>query len=334
MAAKTGIPNKTSEPDAPSRADKVAAAARIFRDWVGVPGIIVAFALNYWHPTVGAVKRMLGIDHANVAILFLNRDFINIGVNDRAPSNYVEKVDSYEARVRISISNTGYSAASLTPTYWCFLPSGPFQYQYYDEITGKPILPVIQAGETKIVFTRVLPNDGSQQPSASKDEAGKCSFKYLDKYGPTPPTATDAPEDLELISEAALAKETDFSSQYCQGMITKVKLTPADTADCVSSTHAIAIERSYRWGIAVQRALAYSADFANMTAKQSTRQAGLLLICNAQYSDCTKDNAEMSQALAGFEPPITVWTCTEGQATPLNKCNPQEFPVAAAGARH
>lgn len=57
MAAKPGIAKKASgsktlaeEPGAPSAADQIAAAARLFRDWIGVPGIIVAFALNYWHP--------------------------------------------------------------------------------------------------------------------------------------------------------------------------------------------------------------------------------------------------------------------------------------------
>lgn len=73
-----------------------------------------------------------------------------------------------------------------------------------------------------------------------------------------------------LVFEAkSLAAEADYVREWCDGQM-EVRLQDGTKADCVTDTHAIEFDYSYKWAEAVGQSLHY----ANMTGKK----AGIHLI--------------------------------------------------------
>lgn len=112
-------------------------------------------------------------------------------------------------------------------------------------------------------------------------------------------------------------------------MLTSMIIDDKTVPDCVSNTHALAIEPSYLWKRGVGRALQFSAGFAKLAGVQSPRKPGVILVCDIGEQGCADSLAEIKSSLAGFKPPLTVWACDPRKPldqTSLDRCDKMEFP--------
>lgn len=111
--------------------------------------------------------------------------------------------------------------------------------------------------------------------------------------------------------------EDEFRGRLCENMEQWVYLDKArDYADCISETHAIAMEISHDFRIALGRALTFAAA--------TGLKPGLLLICQNEWTNCTSDRAAAARALANTGLAGTIWHCKSLDPS-LAACQVEDF---------
>ncbi|RUW97230.1 hypothetical protein EOA30_28385 [Mesorhizobium sp. M8A.F.Ca.ET.059.01.1.1] len=339
------------------------------RDWVGFPAAIAALLTAFFTPTVAAILSWADQDRAYITAALFNPDTINVGLDDVTASAQVDKVTQYVAIIRVSLSNKGYSRASIPSNFSCLLQIGgkkrSYYFSFYDPASQKKIFPIVEAGETKILFGSLTSRKDKTQHGASMT-ADTCEFPYVDKYGqrrpyvygltddarvralkvaedrkqaqsdyeaqrPEEAKRTDSERSKQDIMGLALDSDTEWQREkYCAGMLKDVRSEDKVIADCVSGTHIIAIEPENLWQRAVGRAFQSAAAFQKLTPDQGKRRPGLLLICQ-EYggpkceSRIQKAGDEIGSTLGPLGIPVTVWLCDDAKVKTLTDCQRTDF---------
>jgi hypothetical protein len=306
-------------------------AAAIFRDWVGVPVAIVALVTAFFYPAIGTVLGWLGRDRAAITIKLFNPDVVNVGLDDQAGANRVDRVTMRDSLFRGQLINDGYSLGSVQSTFFCTGPKQPagrliHNFSFHDPSRGTKSFPEV-AGRTSVSFFARHRDSGVYQtpndPFAPL-EPNKCMFTYSDKFGAAPPVILDlTKQQVSILPSMARRDDSEeWIEKYCQG-IANVILSDKNKADCLSGTHVIAIEPTNRWAAALSRSLAYAKSFSELT--QTRRSAGIILAC--YDDDCGTDSGEPTAAFKSLGIPLTVWWCKPSHGA-LKNCERKDFSTA------
>ncbi|RXH25485.1 hypothetical protein XH84_31305 [Bradyrhizobium nanningense] len=84
-----------------------------------MPAAIAALITAFFYPAVGTVLGWLQRDRAAVTVHVFNRDIVNVGLDDQAASNRVDRVANYESLLRGQLVNSGFSVASILSNFAC-----------------------------------------------------------------------------------------------------------------------------------------------------------------------------------------------------------------------
>ncbi|MDA9435419.1 hypothetical protein XH88_27165 [Bradyrhizobium sp. CCBAU 51627] len=299
-----------------------------------MPAAIAALITAFFYPAVGTVLGWLQRDRAAVTVHVFNRDIVNVGLDDQAASNRVDRVANYESLLRGQLVNSGFSVASILSNFACAGETRSnereiYTFNFHDVQRGTKAFPEVPTRSTVSFFGRLThaqtyPVNGmfsSVQPK-------HCQFTYYDKYGLVQP-----PLSLSLTdSQVALLKTMvprdepgEWRGKYCEGKIPDMAVSDRSKADCVGGNHVIAIEASYRWPVAVSRSLADAKSFSDVSG--SRKLPGAILVCD---DDCASASAEASVALTDLGVPLTTWWCKQDSRA-LKDCERKDFPKPKAG---
>ena len=284
-------------------------AAVTFRDWIGVPAAVVALVTAFFYPAIGTILGWLGRDRAAITIKLFNPDVMNVGLDDQAGANRVDRVTIRDSLFRGQLVNDGFSLGSVQSTFFCTGPKQPsgrliYNFSFHDPSRGTKAFPEAPPRTTVSFFSRFRNSQPYEKPNDPFPplDPQKCRFTYSDKFGTAPPLILDLTADQVRIL-ANMARQDDSEAwieKYCEGMIPNVILSENSRADCLSGTHVIAVEPANRWAAALNRSLAYAKSFSELT--QTRRSAGIILVC--YDDDCRTDPGEAVAAFASLDIPL------------------------------
>jgi hypothetical protein len=121
-----------------------------------------------------------------------------------------------------------------------------------------------------------------------------------------------------VLVAALLSSESDYRDHICgaAGWQMEVRMSNGTKADCLSETHAIEIDWTYKYAEAIGQSL----NYASVTGKQP----GIILICKrGTERKCLKWSLLLEETIAAWKLPITVWLCG-ADARRLDDCTRKE----------
>ncbi|MCK1291284.1 hypothetical protein [Bradyrhizobium sp. 30] len=314
----------------------LAAAARIFRDWLGVPVAAITLVTAFFYPAAGTILGWFGRDRASISAQLFNVDHVNVGLDDQPASSRVDKVAEHEGLLRGQLVNDGFSVASIVSNFSCTGADQPdgrivYTFSFYDPQKGTKLFPEIPARSTLSFFGRLI--DANIYTEATRPVPGpkKCTFSYFDKYGFVQPTIFEINDRQAAMLGMLVVQEesVEWRNKYCEGMITRLPLSGKDVADCVDETHVFAIEPSYRWTAAIGRSLSYAKSFAELArSSQNTKTPGLILVCDPDNTDCNAERRAATGGLDQLKLSARLWLCSAKDSA-LKDCEQIDFPRRA-----
>lgn len=121
---------------------------------------------------------------------------------------------------------------------------------------------------------------------------------------------------LMLIPAARAATESEFRSRFCAGMQQERVLPNGTRVDCITDRLAIEIDWTHKWAEAIGQSLLYSAATEKLPA--------IILVCKVDPAGCLKHEYLISEAVAYWKLPITVWLCMPSDQS-LSACKRRDY---------
>ncbi|MBB2708426.1 hypothetical protein N2597_22515 (plasmid) [Rhizobium sophoriradicis] len=313
--------------------------AKNIRDWIGLPAAMLAVFTAFFNPAVATIYGWVGWDGADLTAVLYDSNFINVGYDDKPTAEQVDKITMHIPFIPGVLSNDGLSTASVVDGFRCTLnkdqeanePPLTYRFGYFDPNSQKRAYLQIGTGASIPFYSRLLDAGTEVNGWAPTARVDTCEFTYADKYGTHAPHVLHLADNLvSQIRQLVVPDELEGrQGLFCKSMLTNMILDDKTVADCVSNTHAIAIEPAYLWKRGVARSLQFSASFAKIAGVQNQRAPGVILACESGEEGCTGLLEEMKASLGEFRPALTVWICDPRrplEQTSLDRCRKTEFP--------
>lgn len=133
--------------------------------------------------------------------------------------------------------------------------------------------------------------------------------------------------------QATALSESDLVSRYCSAMVTEFYNPDGTRTDCISASHAIEVDFSYKWAEAIGQALHYAlwtkefVEYPNAFPRwyyqvRTPKKAGIILICNEdrKLETCANHVVRAKRIAEEFHLPLTIWDCNSEKDMTLEEC--------------
>lgn len=143
---------------------------------------------------------------------------------------------------------------------------------------------------------------------------------------------------LMVVTPAHPLTEKDLVARYCAGMIQEFSNPDWTRTDCISDTHAIEVDFSYRWADAIGQALHYALwtkEFAENPEAfprwhyqvKTPRKAGIIFACRGARSEtCANHVVRPLRIAEEYQIPLTIWYCDPDTDMTLSDCQRLDTP--------
>jgi hypothetical protein len=121
---------------------------------------------------------------------------------------------------------------------------------------------------------------------------------------------------LICFSCANAATESEFRSRFCAGMPQERVLPNGTRVDCITDHLAIEVDWTHKWAEAIGQSLLYAAATEKLPA--------IILVCKVNPAGCLKHEYLISEAVAYWKLPITVWMCMPSDLA-LSECSRRDY---------
>ncbi|UYZ08533.1 hypothetical protein CFBP5507_05905 [Agrobacterium salinitolerans] len=118
------------------------------------------------------------------------------------------------------------------------------------------------------------------------------------------------------VQFAHAATESEYRSRFCAGMQQERVLPNGTRVDCITDHMAIEVDWTHKWAEAIGQSLLYAAATEKLPA--------IILVCKVDPAGCLKHEYLISEAVAYWKLPITVWLCMPTDIS-LSACKRRDY---------